>query len=144
MLATLAIIAALLAVPEQVLTPHQIKIACAIVGVFGLLVTGVKVYSAYKRNMARSLLADLLEKGRAITEKTFAPVDAAIDKEAKTWANSVEVVLGKYLDKTYIVRFRVEVQRNAMDAFSGARPEWFKWDEIQMRVREVEKFITEI
>lgn len=138
-LGTAGIIAAMLAVPQGLLTPHQIKIFCLVIGAYGLLVAVIKINEKYKKIRARELLTKLVIKGRGIIAKQRGPMTEQLDREAKAWCSEVERVLSKYLDKSYILHFRVYINRGNI---YPEHPEWFEAIEIHLRVQQVEQFVA--
>jgi len=87
---------------------RPLKTICISIGVVGVSAIILQVRRILVRTKGRKCIVQLLSEGRRFTGDMSVPISPALDREIRGWCDRVERALVRYLDESYVQRFRVQ------------------------------------
>lgn len=112
---------------------------CWVIGALAALSIALQIWSVMRVSLARRHLTDLLHEGRqlevqfgAVEKRTITPQNEQI---LRGWLARVEMMLLRYLDRSYVLRFRVRGDK--------PNPEMLWW-EFSGPALTLEEFLKEL
>lgn len=109
----------------------------AIVGLYAGIVAISEARRVYKRLMAKALLVPLTIEGRTFIADLSKSLDEEGSNKAKDWIQRVESCIGKYLDDSFLTRFRLILPFTMKDNFVAL-------GDIQQKVDKLEEFLRDL